>query len=36
MPVWGPVLWRMSQGHESEVQQRIANLTHYIESLQSK
>jgi mono/diheme cytochrome c family protein len=36
MPVWGPVLWRMSQGHESEVEQRIANLTHYIESLQSK
>jgi mono/diheme cytochrome c family protein len=36
MPVWGPVLWRMSQGHESEVQQRIANLTRYIESLQSK
>jgi mono/diheme cytochrome c family protein len=36
MPVWGPVFWHMSQGHESEVQQRIANLTHYLESLQSR
>jgi mono/diheme cytochrome c family protein len=36
MPVWGPVFWKMSQGHEAEMQQRIANLTHYIESLQSK
>ena len=36
MPVWGPIFARMSQGHESEVQQRIANLDHYIESLQAK
>ena len=36
MPVWGPVFWRMSQGHEVEVQQRIANLNRYIESLQAK
>jgi len=36
MPVWGPVFWRMSQGHESEVQERITNLTRYIESLQAK
>ena len=36
MPVWGPIFSRMSQGHESEVQQRIANLNHYIESLQPK
>ncbi len=36
MPVWGPIFSRMSQGHESEVQQRIANLNHYIESLQVK
>jgi len=36
MPVWGPVFWHMSQGHESEMQQRIANLTRYIESLQAK
>lgn len=28
MPVWGPIFSRMSQGHESEVQQRIANLNH--------
>ena len=36
MPVWGPIFSRMSQGHEAEVQQRIANLNHYIESLQTK
>jgi mono/diheme cytochrome c family protein len=36
MPVWGPVFWRMSGGHEELVQQRIANLNRYIESLQVK
>jgi mono/diheme cytochrome c family protein len=36
MPVWGALFWSMSSGHESEVQQRVANLTHYIESLQAK
>ena len=36
MPVWGPVFWHMSQGHASEVQQRVANLNNYIESLQQK
>jgi mono/diheme cytochrome c family protein len=36
MPVWGPVFWRMSQGHESEVQERITNLSRYVESLQAK
>lgn len=36
MPVWGPVFWKMSQGHEVEVHQRISNLNHYIESLQVK
>lgn len=36
MPVWGPVFWRLSQGHEAEVQQRVANLNRYIESLQAK
>jgi mono/diheme cytochrome c family protein len=36
MPVWGPVFWKMSQGHEVEVHQRIANLNRYIESLQAK
>lgn len=34
MPVWGPVFWRMSQGHAVEVQQRIVNLNDYIKSLQ--
>ena len=36
MPVWGPVFWRMSQGHEEQVQMRIANLNRYLESLQAK
>ena len=36
MPVWGPVFWRMSQGHEEQVTLRIANLNKYIESLQEK
>ncbi|MGA8308466.1 MAG: cytochrome c, partial [Terriglobales bacterium] len=36
MPVWGTVFWKMSGGHEAEVQQRIANLNRYIESLQEK
>ena len=36
MPVWGPIFWKMSSGHESEVLQRISNLTKYVESLQEK
>lgn len=36
MPVWGPVFWRMSGGHEEQVQMRIANLNHYLESFQEK
>jgi mono/diheme cytochrome c family protein len=36
MPVWGPVFFRVSRGHVTEVQQRISNLTQYIESLQGK
>ena len=36
MPVWGPVFWRMSQGHPAEMQQRVTNLTRYVESLQTK
>jgi mono/diheme cytochrome c family protein len=36
MPVWGALFWSISGGHESEVQQRVANLTKYIESLQAK
>ncbi|HXZ78458.1 MAG TPA: cytochrome c [Terriglobales bacterium] len=34
MPVWGSVLLRVSDHHPAEVQQRIANLTGYIQSLQ--
>jgi mono/diheme cytochrome c family protein len=36
MPVWGPVFWKMSQGHEEQVTLRIANLNKYLESLQAK
>jgi mono/diheme cytochrome c family protein len=36
MPIWGNLFWNMSQGHASEVQMRVANLTKYIESLQAK
>ncbi|MFZ1129710.1 MAG: c-type cytochrome [Terriglobales bacterium] len=36
MPVWGNLFWSMSSGHEGEVQQRVSNLTRYIETLQSK
>ena len=36
MPVWGPVFWKMSQAHQAEVQQRVYNLTKYLESLQQK
>ncbi|HYW40900.1 MAG TPA: c-type cytochrome [Terriglobales bacterium] len=36
MPVWGTLFWNMSGGHEGEVQQRVTNLTKYIESLQAK
>jgi len=36
MPVWGQVFWSMSNGHEGEVQQRVSNLTQYIETLQAK
>jgi len=36
MPVWGSLFWSMSSGHEGEVQQRVTNLTGYIESLQAK
>lgn len=36
MPVWGPVFWKMSHGHAAEMQQRVTNLTHYLESLQAK
>lgn len=36
MPIWGKLFWSMSGGHESEVQQRVANLNKFIESLQKK
>ncbi len=36
MPVWGSLFWGMSHGHEGEVQQRVSNLTKYIETLQAK
>jgi mono/diheme cytochrome c family protein len=36
MPVWGVVFWSMSGGHAGEVQQRVANLNRYVESLQVK
>jgi len=36
MPIWGKLFWSMSGGHEAEVQQRMANLNKYIESLQKK
>ena len=36
MPVWGPLFSSISQGHESQVQQRIANLVAYVGTLQAK
>ena len=36
MPVWGPLFRHLSQGHDAEVQQRIANLNQFVESLQKK
>jgi mono/diheme cytochrome c family protein len=36
MPVWGSLFWHMSSGHQSEVQQRVSNLSKYIESKQAK
>ena len=36
MPIWGNLFYHMSQGHQAEVQLRIANLNRYIESLQLK
>lgn len=36
MPVWGSLFFNMSGGHEGEVQQRVANLSRYIETLQAK
>jgi mono/diheme cytochrome c family protein len=36
MPVWGPVFAHMSQQSTGEIQQRLHNLTDYVESLQAK
>jgi len=36
MPVWGTLFWSLASGHQGEVQQRVVNLTQYIESLQAK
>lgn len=36
MPIWGNLFWTMSGGHEAEVQQRVANLNKYMETLQKK
>lgn len=36
MPIWGNLFWELSAGHESEVQQRVANLNQYMASLQKK
>src|SRR5579864_9812074 len=32
MPVWGPLFRNLAQGHDAEVQQRIANINQYLES----
>jgi len=36
MPVWGRLFSSISQGHESQVQQRVSNLVEYIGTLQAK
>jgi mono/diheme cytochrome c family protein len=36
MPVWGPLLSSISDGHEGQVLQRITNLVNYVETLQAK
>lgn len=36
MPVWGRVLGKMSPVHTNETDLRIANLTHYLETIQQK
>ena len=36
MPIWGNLFYQMSQGHQAEVQLRIANLNEYIGSLQAE
>ncbi|HEY3615288.1 MAG TPA: cytochrome c [Candidatus Sulfotelmatobacter sp.] len=36
MPVWGPLFSSISQGQAAQVQQRVANLVAYVDTLQAK
>jgi len=36
MPVWGRLFESVSEGHQTEVDQRVANLVSYIKTLQSQ
>ena len=36
MPIWGKLFRTISGGHQSEVDQRVANLVSYIKTLQSQ
>ncbi len=36
MPMWGELFMGMSGGHEAQVQQRVTNLSRYIEDMQAK
>ena len=36
MPVWGPLFHSLDKYHDAAVQQRIANIVNYIETLQVK
>jgi mono/diheme cytochrome c family protein len=36
MPVWGPILGKMNTSNALDKQLRITNLSHYIESMQTK
>jgi mono/diheme cytochrome c family protein len=36
MPVWGDLFREISAGHQTEVDQRVANLVNYIKTLQSQ
>jgi mono/diheme cytochrome c family protein len=36
MPTWGPLFRSLDQQHDDTVQQRIRNLSRYLESLQAK
>jgi mono/diheme cytochrome c family protein len=36
MPVWGPLLRSLDKYHDDIVQQRVANIVNYIETLQAK